>query len=56
MLNVKKKTITDGWDCWGRTEYKDVYIVIDENGKEIYESSDDPTRLIEKIGEMYGKV
>jgi hypothetical protein len=38
-----------GHDCWGNYEYDDFYIVTDDNGKVIYESKDDPTKLIEYI-------
>ena len=46
MVEVKEKEIRDGYDCWGRPEYTNVYVVLDENGKEIFRSKDDPTELV----------
>lgn len=46
MFKVEKKEIFDGYDCWGVAEYAYVYVVLDKNGNEIYQSKDDPTELI----------
>jgi len=46
MVEVKEKRISDGYDCWGRPEYDYVYVVLDENGNEIFRSKNDPTKLI----------
>ena len=46
MVKVEEKRIHDGYDCWGRPEYDDIYVVTDECGNEIYKSQDDPTKLI----------
>lgn len=35
-------------DCWGNTEYEETYLVEDDNGNIIYQSSTDTTELIEK--------
>lgn len=49
MVEVKEKRIFDGYDCWGRPEYTYVYVVLNENGNEIFRSKDDPTELINKL-------
>ena len=49
MVEVKEKRICDGYDCWGRPEYDYVYVVLDENGNEIFRSKNDPTRLINLV-------
>ncbi len=49
MVEVKKKRISDGYDCLGRPEYDYVYVVLDENGNEIFRSKNDPTELINYI-------
>lgn len=46
MVEVKEKRISDGYDCWGRPEYDYIYVVLDENGNEIFRSKNDPTELI----------
>jgi len=45
-VKIKQKEICDGYDCWGRPEYDYVYVVLDENGNEIFRSKNDPTRLV----------
>ena len=49
MVKVEEKIIYSGYDCWGRLEYDYVYVVLDENGNEIYQSQNDPTKLINFI-------
>ena len=46
MVEVKEKRISNGYDCWGRPEYDYVYVVLDDNGNEIFRSKNDPTELI----------
>ena len=46
MVNIKKERMLDGYDCWGKAEYDDVYVVTDDNGNVIYKSKNDPTGLI----------
>ena len=48
---VKSKKIKTH-DCWGRTEYEEVYLVEDEDGNVIYQSNTDPTGLIEKLSNI----
>ena len=54
MIEVKKERIRNGHDCWGRAEYEDFYVVVDENNNTIYKSKDDPTKLIEYFQNKYG--
>lgn len=49
MVEVKEKRISDGYDCWGRPEYDYIYVVLDENGNEIFRSKNDPTELINML-------
>lgn len=49
MVEVKEKRISDGYDCWGRPEYDYVYVVLDENGNEIFQSRNDPTSLVNML-------
>lgn len=49
MVKVIEKEIHDGYDCWGRAEYTNVYVVLDENGHEIFRSRNNPTKLIEYL-------
>lgn len=51
MLKVKKTRAYTGYDCWGRAEYCDGYVVIDELGSEVYHSVTDPTELIKVLTE-----
>lgn len=44
-----KKIRNRTYDCWGRPEYDDVYIVINEEGKTIYRTESDPTCLINEL-------
>lgn len=39
----------DGYDCWGRTEYEDFYVVTNDKGKVVYNSKYDPTNLIKEL-------
>lgn len=50
MIEVKRRIIPDGHDCWGNREYVEVYTVTDENGKILYSSKEDPTKLINGLG------
>ena len=45
-VTVKEVNKPNGYDCWGRTEYDDYFVVEDENGEVIYTSKSDPTNLI----------
>lgn len=38
-----------GYDCWGRTEYEDYYVVKNEEGIIVYNSKYDPTDLINEL-------
>ena len=51
MVEVKERRIANGCDWWGRTEYDTFYVVVDESCYEIFRSTKDPSRLIEKIRE-----
>ena len=51
MLKVKKTRAYDSYDCWGRAEYCDGYVVTDELGSEVYHSVTDPTELIKVLTE-----
>lgn len=47
MVKVEEKRVFNGYyDCWGRKEYDYVYVILDENGNEIFQSQNDPTKLI----------
>lgn len=48
-VTVTPKRVRSGLDCWGRWEYETVYAVTDENGNEIYRSTDNPTPLINAL-------
>ena len=50
MIEVKVRKVPDGHDCWGNREYAEVYTVTDENGKVLYSSKEDPTKLINGLG------
>ena len=52
MLEVKEKRIPNGYDCWRIIEYDTVYVVVDENGKELFQSSKDPTEAIKYFEKM----
>lgn len=49
MIVEKRNKRTGNVDCWGRYEYEDEYVVIDDNGKEVYRSENDPTKLINAV-------
>lgn len=49
MVKVEIKRICAGHDCWGRPEYDDIYVVTDKQNNIIYQSKDDPTKLIEYL-------
>ena len=46
MIEVKEKIVYAGCDCWGKREYESIYVVVNEDGNEIFRSHDDPTELI----------
>lgn len=50
MIEVKVRRVPDGHDCWGNREYAEVYTVTDENGRILYSSKEDPTKLIKGLG------
>lgn len=49
ILEVRKIERRDGYDCWGRPEYTNIYTVTNEEGKIVYQSEYDPTPLINEL-------
>ena len=48
-VKVTTERRADGYDCWGRTEYEDYYVVKNEEGVIIYDGKKDPTYLINEL-------
>ena len=50
MINfqIEKRKVFSGFDCLGKPgwDYKDIFVVYDENNKKLYEGSSNPTELI----------
>ena len=51
MFTVKKNKIENGCDCWGRSEFDDVYDIY-YNDKFLYRIMSDPTELIYKVNNV----
>lgn len=49
MVDVKKERKFIGYDCWGKAEYDDIFVVRDKDENVIYKSKDDPTKLIKYL-------
>lgn len=47
-LQIEKRKIFTGFDYWGKPEwdYKDIFVVYDENNRKLYEGSSNPIELI----------
>ena len=46
MLRVIEQRESATRDCWGRPEYDTIYVVIDDNNKEVYRSTSNPEPLL----------
>lgn len=46
MVTLYEESVMDGHDCWGKVEWKTVYILIDEDDNVIYKSTNEPAALI----------
>ena len=52
-VTVKEVRKPNGYyDCWGRKEYDDYYIIESENGEVIYTGESDPTCLIDYLNKQ----
>lgn len=46
MFRVIERRVSTTCDCWGRPEYDTIYVVIDDNNKEVYRSTSNPEPLL----------
>lgn len=51
MFTIKKNKVENGCDCWGRSEFDDVYDVY-HNDEFICRMMSDPTELIYKVNSV----
>ncbi|RHQ81968.1 hypothetical protein DWX91_15180 [Clostridium sp. AF22-10] len=51
MFTIKKNKVENGCDCWGRSEFDDVYDVY-HNDEFICRMMSDPTELIYKVNSL----
>lgn len=49
MIKIVEQYVSDGHDCWGRTEYKTVYYVY-KNGELIAKTPFNPNKLFKDLG------
>lgn len=49
MIRVIEQRESTTCDCWGRPEYDTVYVVIDENNREVYRSTSNPEPLLVEL-------
>lgn len=49
MFRVIEQRESTTCDCWGRPEYDTVYVVIDENNREVYRSTSNPEPLLVEL-------
>ena len=54
MFTVKKNKIENGHDCWGRSEFDNVYDVY-HNNEFVCRMMSDPTELINKVNNIVKK-
>ena len=54
MFTVKKNKIETGHDCWGRSEFDNVYDVY-RNNEFVCRMMSDPTELINKVNNIVKK-
>ena len=54
MFTVKKNKIENGHDCWGRSEFDNVYDVY-HNDEFVCRMMSDPTELINKVNNIVKK-
>lgn len=54
MFTVKKNKIENGYDCWGRSEFDNVYDVY-HNNEFVCRMMSDPTELINKVNNIVKK-
>ena len=52
MIKVVGDYVPDGHDCWGKSEWKYVYIILKDN-KVIAELNFNPTKLLKELGVKY---
>ncbi len=51
IFHIERTKVENGYDCWGRSEYDDVYEVYC-NDEFICRMSSDPTVLVDKINDV----
>lgn len=52
MIKVVGDYVPDGHDCWGKLEWKYVYIILKDN-KVIAELNFNPAKLLKELGVKY---
>lgn len=53
MFTYEEQSVTDGCDCWGRFEYKTIY-VIKHDGKVVFKTEDNPRGLVDYLNNLIG--
>ena len=51
ILHIKKIKVKNGCDCWGRTEYDEIYEVY-YNDEFVCRMTSDPMVLVEKVNNV----